>query len=193
MFTRSLLHRWSAAAFIVDVAALIAVDVIAWRRTRPLRTGDLPPRAGRAMPREVRSSRTTFLAGTAGVLLMACGLTSALGWGSLVLIAAGAFVAVTGLAGRVRMIGIEGTGLVIRYAARPSVRLPWAAVSGIRAPRTPLGGWRLIRIGRSHSLMPSDLLGNEWLLVEAIRSTGLLRHGRRWMRPSATPRLSRRT
>lgn len=170
-------------AFLADVVALVAVDVISWRRTRPLRTGSPPPpltRDGMA-----RSSGATFLAGTAGLLAMVYGLTDrkGLGWGLLAPTLAGAFVSVTGLAGRVRMLGAGDAGLVVRYVGRPALHVPWAALGELRAPMTPLGGWRLIHEGRRRSLMPSDLLGNEWVLIEAIRAAGLTFEGKRWIKP----------
>src|SRR6185503_7821838 len=46
MLARSLVHHMLAGAAAADVTALILVDVVSWRRTRSLRTGHPPPRAG---------------------------------------------------------------------------------------------------------------------------------------------------
>jgi hypothetical protein len=183
MLARSLVHHVLAGAAAADVTALIVVDVVSWRRTRPLRTGHLPPSAASvASSRPAGSSPTTFLAGGAGWLTMAYGLTAGPGdgWASPACILAGALIGVTGLAGRVRMVEAGEHGLAIHYAAHPPWRAPWTQISGLEAPSTPLGGWRLVVDGGSRTLMASDLLSNEWLLVAVIQAAGLSFTGTRW-------------
>lgn len=197
MLARSLIHHVLAGAAASAVTALIVVDVVSWGRTRPLRTGHPPPRAGPSRSdagaasvgasRSAGSSPTTFLAGAAGLVAMAYGLTSGpgAGWASPVCLLAGAFVGVTGLAGRVRMVEAGDQGLVVHYAGRPPWRVPWTRISGLGAPSTPVGGWRLVADGRSRTLMPSDLLSNEWVLVAVIQAAGLSFTGGRWERSGA--------
>jgi hypothetical protein len=197
-----LLHRLSAAGFVADLGALLIVDAISWHRTRRIRMGQ-SSLVGEAMDRapparsvlgsmDVRSSRTTFLAGAAGLWAIACGATTPrdIGWTSPALMVAGGFIAMTGLMGRVRILRAGRAGLVIRYAARPSFVLSWAACQEVRPPRTLLGGWQIIGAARSRCLMPSDLLRNEWVLAAIVGSARLSFSGRSWVRehPQVPPR-----
>jgi hypothetical protein len=189
-----LLHRVAAAGFVADLVVLLVVDALSWRRTRAMRTGWASKSAwptNRAPPailllgsKEGRASRTTFLAGSAGLWAIAYGATTprGIGWTSLTLMVAGEFIAMTGFMGRVRIVAAGGAGVVVRYVARPSFVLSWAAVQEVRPPRTLLGCWRVIGSSRSRSLMPSDLLGNEWLLAAIIASAGLSFSDRSWVR-----------
>jgi hypothetical protein len=177
-------HRLAGVACLAEIAAMALVDVRSWRRTRPLRRGWRSLDAAPTTRGPVRSSRTTFLAGAAGLSALVFGLTTphGLGWGSQSLVAAGTFVAITGLAGRVRILEADSGGLMIRYAARAPAFLSWAECRELRPPRTPLGGWHFFGTGRSRSLMPSDLLHREWVLEEIIDSAGLSFAGRNWTR-----------
>jgi hypothetical protein len=190
----SLIHRVAAAGLIVALVGLLVADAISWRRTRALRDGRPSPMAGslrRGPPglallgsRGARSSRTTFLAGAAGLWALAYGATPtcAGGWGSPAFVAAGGFVAVTGLVGRVRTLRAGRAALVVCFAARPALVLSWESCLELQPPRTPFGGWRVIGSHVSRSLMPSDVLCNEWLLAAIIDAAGLSFQGRRWMR-----------
>jgi hypothetical protein len=180
-------HRSTVAVFAAAVTGLIAVDAVSWRRTRPFRSGcpsaTLPLAKPRLQPRWRRASRTTFLAGAAGALACAYGITAPrIGAVPLVLVPCGGFVATTGLAARVRAVGAGRDGLIVRYAARPSFLLPWTECQELRPPGWLLDGWRVAGTCRSRSLMPSDLLGNEWVLATVIASAGLSFTGSSWVR-----------
>jgi hypothetical protein len=97
-------------------------------------------------------------------------------------VVAGGFVALTGLLGRVRAVRAGRTGMVVRYAARPVLVVPWASCQELRPPRTLLGGWRVIGSDGSRCLMPSDVLRNEWLLAAIIDAAALSFGGRYWAR-----------
>src|SRR5947207_250180 len=79
-----LLHRLAAAGLVTDLVGLLVVDAISWRRTRAIRAGRPPPVAGpsRGPPAlavlgssGAGASRTTFLAGAAGLWVLAYGAT----------------------------------------------------------------------------------------------------------------------
>jgi hypothetical protein len=190
-----LLHRFAAVGFVAAFVALSVLDAISWRRTRGMRVGHAslagptdraPPPHAVSAGRDARTSRTTFLAGAAGLWAMAYGATTpgGIGWTSWAIIVAGGFIAMTGLTGRVRVLRAGQTDLVIRYAARPPLVMSWTACRELRPPRTFLGSWRVIGAGRRRSLMPSDLLRNEWLLAAIIGSARLSFTGRSWVRHS---------
>lgn len=102
---------------------------------------------------------------------------------AVVLVTVGAVVAVSGLTARVVAFEVEDAGLVVRYAARPSFELLWSDCVELRPPRTPLGGWRVIGVDRSRTLMPSDVLGNAWVLEAVVVRSGLLFRDRSWRSP----------
>jgi hypothetical protein len=186
-----LLHRCALVALAVAVLALVWVDAVSWRRTRGLRT---KRKMGERLP-EIsavsRSSPTTYLAACAGAALLATGLTSIDGvvWPSLCLAVAGLFVLVTGLAWRVRGFRYNGEVLVVRYAMRPSWVVPLGACRELRPPRLPVGGWRVRTADGGRTLMPSDLLGNEWVLTAIVARAGWSFDGRTWA-PSASEGVS---
>jgi hypothetical protein len=187
------MHRLTAAGFVADVVALLVVDAISWHRTRGMRTGESPsatetsrgPPSNRVVAsRDGRASTTTWLSGAAGLWAVAYGGTTpnVIGWTSRALIVAGGFIALAGLLGRVRTVRAERTGVVVHYAGRRPLSLPWAACQELRPPRSFVGGWRMIGTVGSRSLMPSDLLGNEWLLAAIVDSARLSFSGRSWVR-----------
>jgi hypothetical protein len=185
------LHRAAGAASLAALAALWAVDIRSWQRTRSVRYGT-PSIGSVSPPATAGASRTTFLAGVAGLAIIAFGLTGRTQAATVrfFIIAAGTLVAVTGLIGRVRMVVAGSSGLLIHYAGRPPALLPWDHCRELRPPSTPLGAWRLVADGRSRSLMPSDLLDHEWVLLEVIERADLAFDGRRWTR--GPPRERRR-
>ncbi|HYT30145.1 MAG TPA: hypothetical protein VEN82_05160 [Actinomycetota bacterium] len=167
------------------LAALLAVGLISFRRTRALRHGERPPDRPLPGPRS-RTSPTTRLAGAAGVLvagLAAVGGPRSSPLATLVPFAWGGLIAVTGIAGRVVGIEVRDQALTIRYAARPAFVLPWSELHRLRPPATALGGWRLASARGARTLMPSDLLGNEGVLGSAILRAGLAFDGRCWRTP----------
>ncbi len=95
---------------------------------------------------------------------------------------AGILVIVSGFRDRVMEVAVDDRALLVYRARRSPTRLAWSEVLAVRAPRIPLGGWRVTTGDRSTTLMPSDVLGNEWVLLEVIRRAGLVRNGRRWIR-----------
>jgi len=192
-----------ALAFFATSLALVAADLLSWRRTawiRPSRrrpfeparteTGARPRPAPDPWPRgSLRSSPATFLAALAGVLALAW--ASAAGpdhhVGAVAVAPWGAFVAASGLRARVTALDVQGAGLCIRYAAKPSFFVSWASLRSLRAPRTPLGGWRIDSVSGAVTLMPSDLFGHEGVL-EAMVCLGVLTFdGRAWSRGPAPP------
>jgi hypothetical protein len=187
----------SLGTVIAAYAGLAAVGTLSWRRTRPLprpnphgiaRLGRGPPPVS-SPPAFASTSRTTYLAGAAGLAVMALGMAvTATGHvrGAVAVATAGAFVAVAGFRSRVAGLGVGTEGLLIRYAHRPAIMLPWTELVRLSGPRTPLGGWRLDGTAGRVTLMPSDLLGHEWLVTVAIERAQLSRDGRRgWRRPPA--------
>jgi hypothetical protein len=191
-----LLHGWAVALFVVDVMALLMVDVVSWRRTRSLRLGagengsSSMSRGPPPDPPSARSSATTYLAAGSGLTLLVIALTPSRGirWSSGALAVAGLFVVVAGLAWRVRGFDVRQDLLFVRYAARRPWALSWHDCRELRPPRLLMSGWRATTMeGRSRSLMPSDLLGNEWVLAAIVRRAGLSFTGRAWVRGAPRP------
>ena len=176
-----------ALAFWVLMIALATVGWVSWRRTAPLRSGRSQGSIG-SLPTLIRSSRTTFLAAAAGAsLAMTGGVAIARSPTrpiALLVSALGAWIVAAGLWSRVTGFEALGAGLVLRYGQRPPFHLTWAECRSLRPPRWPMGGWRLATERGNQTLMPSDVLGNEWMLDHLVRSAGLSFDGRRWIRMS---------
>jgi hypothetical protein len=164
----------SATAFFALSAALVAVGLLSWRRTREVRRGG---ETSRSPPETIsaRTSRLTWLAAGAGLAATVWGGTIVFASVApgLGLIAGGAFVTVTGLLARVTYIQADGQGMTIRYARREPFDLAWKDLVSLRPPRTPLGGWRFQGRTGARTLMPSDLWGTEGLLPFAVHRAGL--------------------
>jgi hypothetical protein len=171
----------SGVAFFALSAALVAVGLVSWRRTRGTRRDGDTSRAPPDSP-TTRTSRLTWLAAGAGVAATAWGaaivVTSAVP--GLGLLAGGAFVTLTGLQTRVTHIHADAMGMTIRYARSEPFHLAWRDFVSLRPPRTPFGGWRFEGRTRTRTLMPSDLWGKEGLLPLAVHTGGLRLDGRRW-------------
>ena len=90
----------------------------------------------------------------------------------------GLLVAVSGVVGRVTAVEATSDGMVVRHSRRRPFKLAWSDVRELRQPRWPLGGWRVIGRSGSRTLMPSDLLGAEWMLDAIIDRAGLRFAGR---------------
>jgi hypothetical protein len=170
----------AAGAAAVLTAALWGAGVRSWRRTAAVRRGhDAVPSAPVGYH---PSSRTTWLASAAGAAIVAWGSWS-LGTGGLpafAAIGAGALIAISGIRSRVAGLEVGPDRIVVHRAGRPTFLAPWNAVTRLRRPRTPIGGWRLEVHGRSITLMPSDILGNEAVLALIIERSGLRFDGRCW-------------
>ena len=91
-------------------------------------------------------------------------------------------MAASGFAARVGSLEVAGGGLTVRYAARRPFEVSWSDLRELRPPRWPLGGWRLIGEAGSRTLMPSDLLGHEWVLDAIIDRAGLQFGEGAWIR-----------
>jgi hypothetical protein len=175
------------AVFWALMTALGIVGWASWRRTTRLRKGTSPDQPA-SKPDIVRSSRTTFLAAATGAsVAIAGGLSVARNPPNpiaLVVSALGVWILAGGLWSRVAGFETFGSGLVLHYGRRHSFRVIWAECRSLRPPRWPMGGWRLATEGGSQTLMPSDVLGNEWMLEHVVRSAGLSFYGRKWIRKS---------
>ena len=168
------------------MAALAAVGGVSWRRTTPLRRGHDPPDAwGR--PRVERSSIATWLAAAAGIAVIGASALSP-GWPQGLRLCAGAwgaFVLTAGVLGRVTAVAAGRSTLTVRRARGADAVITWDRIRQVVPPRTPFGAWRIAATGRAISLMPSDLLGREWTLAEAVRRGALRFDGRAWV-PAAS-------
>jgi hypothetical protein len=111
----------------------------------------------------------------------------------VVLALGGVLVAVSGFTARVTSVEVAGSGLTARYAARRPFELSWSDLRALQPPRWPLGGWRLIGDKEHRTLMPSDLLGHEWVLAAVIDRAGLRFARREWGRESSADRDVSRT
>ena len=183
-----------AITFASGVAGVVLVDLLSWRRTRPVRGGSFlarhDPLTGAS--HEEGTSRLTLLPGATGVAAVAWGIsaldrTPALG---ALLAAGGSLVASSGLLARVTAIREDRSGLTIRFAARRPFVLPWAECRRLVPPRTPVGGWRVGGRSGSRTLMPSDLWGKERLLASIVAGAALRFDGRRWTGAASRDRLS---
>ena len=172
------------AAFWALVLGLCGTGLISWRRTRPIRAGLAATEL--ALPIAARTSRSTFLAASAGATVALAGAVRVARGPpfpvALTLAAFGIGVAAAGVWARVSEIDVEESGLAVLYAGKRAFRMPWAECRALRPPRWPLGGWRLEAEGGTRVLMPSDLLGNEDLLDLVVLSVGLSFDGRAWRR-----------
>jgi hypothetical protein len=175
-----------AIGFMLLVSALVAVGLVSWNRTRSIRRGAIPFPDDTPKSSSFRSSRTTLLAGLAGMSAIAWGVATA-GRGvrieALLLVASGTFIAIAGSVARVTEMLAGDEGLHVHFAARSPFRARWGEIHELRSPRTPVGGWRLAAAdGTRTTLMPSDLFGHEELLAEVVARSGLSFDGRRWVR-----------
>jgi hypothetical protein len=100
-------------------------------------------------------------------------------------------VAFSGFTARVGSLDVAGGGLTVRYAARRPFEVSWSDLRELRPPRWPLGGWRLIGEAGSRTLMPSDLLGQEWVLHAIIDRAGLRFGEGAWIRACGQAQVSR--
>jgi hypothetical protein len=183
----AILTALPAATLVGDYLALATVGAVSRHRTAGVRRGRQDGPGDRAPPPGGRTSRATYLPGLAGALLVATVAVARPPPALLAtLVGAGAFVAVTGLRGRVRAIEVRPGGLAIHHAAGASFDLPWDRCARLRPPRAPWGGWLLARDdGARRTLMPSDLLGKEAVLEAVVVGSGLRFDGRAWRRPTA--------
>lgn len=164
-----------------------AIGVESRRRMLAVDRDVAPVIAGRAdAPIRTRTSPLTHVAWVGGVTIAVEALCS--GRPQLVAAVPALFVALAGSARRVAGFAVTGEGLEIRYATGANVMLAWDGLEQLEAARTPIGGWSIRRRdGPPVTLMPSDLIGNERVLQEAIRRGYLTRVGRRrWSRGSTT-------
>jgi hypothetical protein len=140
----------------------------------------------------MRSSRTTFLAAAAGASLAIAGgvavARSPPNQIALVLAALGVWILAAGLLSRVTGLEVTHSGLVVCYGLRHPFRLTWVQCRSLRPPRWPMGGWRLGTEQESRTLMPSDVLGNEWMLDHLVRCAELSFDGRKWIGMSSNRR-----
>ncbi len=142
----------------------------------------------------VPSSPTTYLAAwvgafvtaAAGARLTATTTMLATAFGFLAL-GSGVAIMASGLLQRVVAVTASGDGLRIRYAARPARFMRWSQVTAVVPPRWPLGAWRIRSQTGATSLMPSDLLSNEAVLLDTIRLAGLRFDGDVWIRHELAP------
>jgi hypothetical protein len=184
------------ASAALTMAGLAAVGLVSWARTGPLRTGH-PPVHGtlHADGDGTRpTSRTTVLAGAAGMALAIAGLAALLPGASsgpflgssrlpaVLAATGGGFVALTGLVWRVTSLATTPEDLCVGYAWRRPARIAWSGVKRLQPPATPLGGWRILGQAGHLTLMPSDLLGHEEVLGLLVRRAGLRFDGRAWVR-----------
>jgi hypothetical protein len=190
------------ATFLLVTAVLVALDLVSWFRTAPLRRGaNLVARDPPSGPFSFSSSRATFLPSVAGLAAASWGLARirpAKGLAfvlALVLVAAGTFIAIAGLVARVTRVHADGDGLVVTLARRPPFRASWGQLQGLVPPTTPPGGWRLVGGGgKGQTLMPSDVWGHEDVLELILVRTALRFDGRGWFRSGqeATTRVNPR-
>jgi hypothetical protein len=172
-------------SLLAPVALLAPVGVVSWHRTAPYRQG-VPVLSDPMMSTRRTTSWTTYLALAGGLVVAGGGVVRGppLGWAWL---AVGAFVAGAGGLFRVRSLSIALDALAIDRPVRPR-RLRWATIRAVVPPRWALGGWRLVAGDRTVTLMPSDLLGNERVLAEAIRRCDLGWSGGAWRKgPASRP------
>jgi hypothetical protein len=132
----------------------------------------------------------TYLPAATGIALMVLAGSVAASPGpavvAMALALSGATVASLGVWGRVTEMRAGWEGLTILYTGRSAFSMAWPECEQVTGPRWPLGGWRIRRSdGASRTLMPSDLLGREWVIGAAIDGAGLHFDGRVWQRPGA--------
>jgi hypothetical protein len=180
---RPWLLRACVIVFVASLLALSATNLVVWRRTVGRRRGrSPPPRHSSIGSVWAVTSRVTWLPGTAGLGTAGAGLLALeRSWvvgGALA--AWGTFIAASGFGGRVAGLEIADTGLTVRFGHRPSFTLAWADCTELLPPRTPFGGWKFVGRGSFATLMPSDLIGLEWVLDEAVRNSRLQFGERTW-------------
>jgi hypothetical protein len=183
-------------AVVTSVVLLLVVGEISWARTAWLRRPhELTIAVERAI--DTRTSPFTLVPGFAGVLMGASGLIGAsaaviggrgppAGW--VVLAAAGALVAALGFGARVVRIYVADHGVTVGYGLRRPFDLRWEECSLLAPPRWPMGAWRVSGKVGHHDvacrLMPTDLLGHEFVLGVVAARAGLVFDGRAWNAPA---------
>jgi hypothetical protein len=192
--------RWAslfvAAAVLGPIAALAVVGAVVWRRTSPLRSGRASPTPeAHDLPAAATTSRATLIPSAGGLAIVV--VAAALAFdasgsgrsppaGAIVLALAGGAIWWAGFATRVTALRAGPGGLTITWHSRRPLSMAWEACSELRSPRWPLGGWtvRGSRDGRviARLLMPSDILGNEAILVAVVARAQLSFDGRSWRR-----------
>lgn len=179
----------ASVGFFFLVAGLVAIDLVSWQRTRPVRLGTASSGAVEAESPSFRSSRSTQLAALAGLAASTWGATGARSVATaLPIVAGGLFIAVAGSVARVTMIRVGQDELVVFYAGRPPRATRWTEIRGLRPPGTPVAAWRLTADGRKGpTLMPSDLFGHEEVLALIVDRSGLSFDGREWIRDEGEP------
>jgi hypothetical protein len=147
--------------------ALSGIGVVFWRRTSELRGGADAPAPPAATLEKTGSSPATFLAAAGGLFLAASSAWAARRGGAVFLLPglAGAFVFLSGLRLRVTALQVSPTGVTVWYPGRRTFFVGWEPGLSVRAPKTPLGGWRIESSSGARTLMPSDLLGREEVLA----------------------------
>jgi hypothetical protein len=174
---------------------MAGVALAQWRRTGPLRHGRVAGAEWPTEPITLRTSRLTLVPALGGLAVTAAGLTVAIGNAvgpgeahavpAVALAASGSIIAWAGWSGRVIALRVRPGGLSVVYRRRRAFDVPWNTLQRVAAPRWPLGGWRLtIRSGATdgdhRTLMPSDVIGNEWVLEAAVSVAQLGYDGRGW-------------
>lgn len=152
------------------------------RRLRPV-----TPDGSDGRPRRYSSSPTTMLAGWAGLGLMGMAVAGTVpGRGAVLarmaLGTAGLLVAWTGFASRVVGLEVRPDGVVVHLRTGRPFLYRWVDARRLVPPITFIGGWRLVGASGSRTLMPSDLLGHEFVVDLIVARTGMTRAGRIWTR-----------
>ena len=148
---------------------------------------------------DARTSLLTFVPGLAGLLLGASALLGAsseiirgrsppTGW--VFVGVAGVLVAVLGFGARVARLHIDDQGIRVEYGWSRPFSLRWEECLRLAPPRWPMGAWRVSgRVG-DHDvacrLMPTDLLGHEFVLGVVAARAGLVFDGGGWTAPVRT-------
>ena len=186
-------------AVVAGVAILAVVGAVSWGRTLPVRHPRGPSVAALESSMDGRTSSLTFVPGLAGLLLGASALLGAsseiirgrsppLGW--VFVGVAGLLVAVLGLGARVASLHIDDQGLRVEYGRLRPFSLRWEECVRLAPPRWPMGAWRVSgRVGHRDAacrLMPTDLLGHEFVLGVVAARAGLAFDGRAWNAPART-------
>jgi len=187
------------AAVIIPVLLLTVVGAISWAKTASLRHPRGLTVNVHEPPVDAPTSPFTFVPGGAGLFMVASALLGAsseiirgrgppAGWDFVGVM--GVLVAVLGLGARVASLHIDEHGLRVEFGHLRPFSLRWEECWLLAPPRWPMGAWRVAgRVGPREiacRLMPTDLLGHEFVLGVVAARAGLEFDGRAWTAPART-------
>jgi hypothetical protein len=188
------------------LVVLALLGGVSWRRTGPIRRGELDRGLRGRGGHDVGGSRVpTSIVTWVPAVVGSCWVGGALAGtittfarggsppiDAVLVRAIGLGVAASGVVARVARVQLTPAGLVVEHTGRAPFVASWDRMAALSPPRWFMGAWTLYATPPAGPdrgvepircrLMPSDLWGHETVLVSVVREAGLRRLGRTWVR-----------